>query len=89
MFDRLPEDEDFLDVYLGKGKTRAVRIIDYKLQEKLEAGDELSVMPARVAQEYADIEGAPIKVSLRNARVSCKCGQDDNTFNVYFKTGDL
>ncbi len=49
----------------------------------------MSVMPARVAQEYADIAGAPIKVSLRNARVSCKCGQDDNTFNVYFKTGDL
>lgn len=92
LFDRLPEDEDFLDVYLGKGKTRAVRIIDYKLQEKLEAGDELSVMPARVAQEYADIAGAPIKVSLSDKDAELFETSKKNTiekFRKNYKNGEF
>ena len=39
-------------------------------------------MPARVAQEYADIAGAPIKVSLRNANAVGVVGKDDELYTM-------
>lgn len=67
LFDRTPEDEDFLEVYLGTGRREAFKKIDYKEQEKLEIGDDLCQLPSKIADEYKYIENAPITISLKNA----------------------
>ena len=49
LFDRISTDEDFLEVYLGRGNVESLRQVDYKKQEKLEVGDDLSSLPEHVA----------------------------------------
>lgn len=67
IFDRIPQDDDYMNVLLGYGKREAKRLIDYKKQEKLEEGDELTLIPEQVASDFKYIEKAPITISLRNA----------------------
>ena len=67
LFDRISTDEDFLEVYLGRGNVESLRQVDYKKQEKLEVGDDLSSLPEHVAGEYMDIEKAPVVMSLKDA----------------------
>ena len=67
LFDRLPDDKDFLDVYLGVGRKKAVKKIEYKEQEKLETGDEIAQMPSKLAEEFKYIQDAPVTISLKGA----------------------
>ncbi len=67
LFDKTPEDDDFLEIYLGIGWRKSEKKIDYKEQEKLEVGDELSQMPSQVAREFKYIANAPITLSLKGA----------------------
>lgn len=65
LFDRLPGDDDFLKLYLGRGAIKANREIDYKKQETLEPGDELSVLPDEIKRENEMIPDCPITVDLK------------------------
>ena len=65
LFDRKRADEDFLEVYIGEGSRRSIREIDYKPQEKIEVGDELSQIPAQLKEEYAELQNAPVTVPLK------------------------
>jgi type VII secretion protein essC len=82
LFDRIPDDEDFLDVYLGVGTTRASRIIDYKLQEKLEVGDDLCSMPSELAAGYKDIKDAPVVIKLKSANAVGIVGEVNSRYNM-------
>lgn len=65
LFDRTPEDEDFLSVKLGNGAVEAKRQIKYKKQEKLEIDDELQVMPGQLCEKYKYIDNAPVVCSFK------------------------
>ena len=67
LFDRVPEDEDYLDVYLGVGTTEARQKVDYKAQERLEVGDDLCQIPGELSEAYQFLQEAPVVVSLRQA----------------------
>lgn len=67
LFDRTPEDEDFLDIYLGVGKREAERKIEYKEQEKLDTGDDLCQIPTQLSEEYKYIDNAPIYIKAKDA----------------------
>lgn len=67
LFDRSPQDEDFLCVRLGIGKTEAVRKIDYKLQERFVSNDELAYIPEELMRTYYYLEDSPIVLPLREA----------------------
>ena len=82
LFDRIPEDDDFLDVYLGIGTTKASRIIDYKLQEKLETGDDLCSMPTELAASCRDIPNAPVILGLKKANAVGIVGEEKNRYNM-------
>lgn len=60
LFDRTPEDEDFLCVRLGSGDVVAKREVDYKKQEKLEIEDDLQLLPEQICNEYKNVHNAPI-----------------------------
>lgn len=81
LFDRTPDDDDFLDIYLGTGKREAERKIEYKEQEKLDTGDDLCQIPTQLSEEYKYIENAPIYLKARSANaigiIGNKKQQDD------------
>ncbi|MGN0027795.1 MAG: type VII secretion protein EssC [Clostridium sp.] len=65
LFDRRPDDEDFLEVRLGTGSVEAVRKINYKKQERLEIEDELQELPERICAEHKMINEAPIVCNFK------------------------
>lgn len=77
LFDRIPEDEDFLDVYLGMGRMTARRKLDYKPKEQLEVGDELSRMPLELAEDFRYLEEAPVAIRLRDANAVGVVGNEE------------
>lgn len=62
LFDRIEDDPDFMHLRLGTGPVMSSQQVEYKEQETLEIGDELSLMPAAVANEFRDLPAAPIAV---------------------------
>lgn len=69
LFNRVPEDQDYLEVYLGIGEKKASRQIEYKKQEKFNGQDELTVVPENIATEYRNVKQVPITVDLKNNNV--------------------
>ena len=60
LFDRTPQDEDFLCVRLGSGPIESARQVNYKKQEKLEIEDDLSLLPEQTASFYKELQNAPV-----------------------------
>lgn len=60
LFDRVPEDEDYLCVRLGSGDVLSKREVDYKKQERLEIEDELQLLPEQICEEFKNVHDAPI-----------------------------
>lgn len=67
LFERLPEDKDFLYVFLGRGKVKAAREINYRKRERYDVEDELLELPEKIYRNFFYIEYAPITVNLRAA----------------------
>ncbi len=83
IFDRIPEDSDFLDICLGFGRRISCRQIDYKVQEKIEPGDELSQLPEEIHDKYEYIENAPIVVSLKMAGAVGVTGDAESRYQIF------
>lgn len=83
LFDRTPDDEDFLDVYLGRGKRLAKKKVDYKEQEALECGDELSQLPVELCERFEYIDNAPIVLSLKEANAIGVVGTDEKLYQMF------
>jgi S-DNA-T family DNA segregation ATPase FtsK/SpoIIIE len=89
-FDRIPSDDDFLDVFLGTGRKISGRQIDCKDQEQLEEGDELSQMPEEIRKKYMYIEGAPISLRLRDAGAVGIVGDEGGRYQFFkYMVADL
>lgn len=82
LFDRIKEDEDFLDIRLGTGILEAKRKIDLKVQEKLEAEDELSEIPEKISEEYRLIDRVPVICRLSEANGVGVVGSDENLYEM-------
>lgn len=65
LFDRVPEDEDFLYVYLGVGELEAAAKIEYKKQEKFDTEDGLARIPEALCKKYKYLSNAPIIADFR------------------------
>lgn len=82
LFDRMPDDEDFLCVRLGTGDVKAKREIDYKKQEKLEVEDDLQVIPENLSKEYEYIHDAPIVCNLKDSNAIGIIGNENLRFEL-------
>lgn len=80
LFNRKPNEEDFLDVRIGTGDYPAKRVIEYKKQEKFDAEDELTVIPQELAKTYEMIQEAPIVIKLAKA---CAVGVVGDSQQLY------
>lgn len=64
LYDRTPEDIDFMSVRIGKGNQIARKVISYKKQEAFATSDKLAGIPAGVSELYKFVNDAPITVQL-------------------------
>ena len=71
LFEREQDDEDFLKVYLGRGRVESSNQIEYTKQEFLDPDDPLAGISENVAQTYRYIDDAPI---VSDFKTSCGVG---------------
>ncbi len=86
LFDRRPEDEDFLCVNFGDGTVPARRKINYKKQERLEVEDELQLIPQQLDEEYKCIEQAPVTCDLKTLNAIGVTGGEAFRFDIFKNT---
>ena len=82
LFDRRPEDDDFLCVRIGTGKVRARRKINYKKQERLEIEDNLQEKPAQICEKYKFVENVPVICNLQKINALGIIGQEAYRYEV-------
>ena len=80
LFDRSPDDEDFLCVRLGLGSVKAAREIEYKKQERLEIEDDLQLVPERISKEFADLKNAPVVCRFKDSNAVGIIGKEQDRF---------
>lgn len=83
LFDRQPDDDDFLCVRLGTGNIVATREINYKKQERFSVEDELQLIPETIANEYKILETAPIVCDLKKSNSVCIIGSENDRFSLF------
>lgn len=83
LFNRSIDDEDFLDVNLGRGRVEASRKIDYKKQEKFASDDVLATIPEQIEQEYRYLSNAPIVLRLRECNAVGIVGAQENNYDLF------
>ena len=82
LFDRTPQDEDFLCVRLGSGPIESARQVNYKKQEKLEIEDDLSLLPEQTASFYKELQNAPVICDLKNVNEVGITGEEADRFEL-------
>ena len=82
LFDRLPEDEDFLCVRIGSGNVVSKREVNYKKQEKLEIEDELQLIPEQIYEQYKNVQEAPIVCDFKANNAIGVIGSIENRFEI-------
>ena len=82
LFDRQPEDDDFLTVRLGTGEVEAKREISYKKQERLELEDDLQLLPEQISDEFKNVQNAPIVCDLKAINALGVVGEENCRFNM-------
>lgn len=86
LFERSFSDMDFAELYLGTGARKSVRVIDYKEQEKVELADDLSELPAKLADDYGTIEKAPITLPLKSNNAVGVVGNAESCYSFLKNT---
>ena len=80
LFDRNPEDFDFLHTYLGVGDKPALRKVTCNTRETIDLGDELSLMPDQLCEEYRTITDVPVWTDLAKANVVGVIGGEQKNY---------
>lgn len=83
LFERTIGDVDFLSVYLGRGSVKAKRQIDYKQQDTLEVGDELTDMPERIHDQFEYLDGAPVIADMKEMNAVGIVGDEAALYGMF------
>jgi S-DNA-T family DNA segregation ATPase FtsK/SpoIIIE len=67
IYERSPEDNDFLHIRLGFGKIPAIRKPEFKNEEHIKIPNELAEIPEKIAKEFEKVDNQPITAHLREA----------------------
>lgn len=82
LFERTPEDEDYLCVRLGSGDVVSKREVNYKKQEKLEVDDELQRIPGEICEEFKYVHDSPIICNLKENNAIGVVGAKEHRFEI-------
>ncbi|MBE6817538.1 MAG: type VII secretion protein EssC [Ruminococcaceae bacterium] len=83
LFDRVPEDDDFLSIRLGTGAKEATKEVSYKKQEKLEVEDELQEMPEKISNDFKYLPDAPITVDMKELNAIGIIGRETCRYDLF------
>lgn len=83
LFDRQPDDEDYLVVRFGTGDVEAKREISYKKQERLEVEDELQELPEKLSNAYYYVHEAPIVCDFKCINAIGIVGDEASRFGMF------
>lgn len=64
IFEKNVKDDDFLRIYLGKGRIKANNLIEVQESEFIDYSDNISLLPKKIQEEYEYLEEAPITLDL-------------------------
>ena len=67
LFERSPEDADFLQIYLGRGRIESANPVSYNKPEFADKEDPLFDIPEKVTESYRYIEDAPVVSDFRSS----------------------
>lgn len=81
LFDRTPQDEDFLKIFIGRGNVVSKRQVDYKEKEAFETNDELMEVPLKFANDFKYIGNAPITLDFKNSNAIGILGESNDNYN--------
>lgn len=70
LFDRRPEDEDFLDIRFGYGRIRSSQPIHINKHEVFEQTDDLNNLPRKVLEKYVFTEDLPVYIQGTSANAT-------------------
>lgn len=70
LFDRRPEDEDFLDIRLGYGRIRSAQVVQHANHEVFEQTDDLNRLPKELYCKYEFSEDLPVYINGQHANAS-------------------
>lgn len=82
LFDRTPDDADYLCVRLGNGDVISKREVNYKKQEKLEIEDDLQQIPEQLCNEYKNVHNAPIVCDFKEINAMGVVGAPEFRFDL-------
>jgi len=85
LFERSPEEHDFLHVRVGLGRVPAKRQVAYSRTEQIKVDNELMEIPEQICNEYEEIDQAPVMIHLRESGNIGVVGNPDEQFE-FFKT---
>ena len=77
LFDRAPEDEDFLKLRVGTGSVEAIRKITYKPRESITVEDPMTEYPQKLYEEFKNIDDVPITLNLAQSNAIGVVGGDE------------
>lgn len=82
LFDRIYSDSDFLNIRVGTGTVKSVRVIDYKKQEKFGGGDKLTEIPHQISEKYKYIDNLPVTLCLKEQNAIGFVGKRNNLYGM-------
>ncbi len=83
LFDRTPEDDDFLSIRFGTGSKEATKEVSFKKQERLEVEDDLQEMPEKIYNDYKYLSNAPIEVNLKELNAIGIVGSETDRYELF------
>lgn len=82
LFDRAPDDADFLDICIGEALQPAQIEIQITKNDYKDTDDDLIDYPSRIAREYRDIDGLPVVCKLRTTNGVGIIGVDKSLYRM-------
>ena len=83
LFERSPEDSDFLHFRAGLGAVPALREVTCRKEEHIKVENELLSIPVQLCSEYALIQNTPVIIHLREAGSVGVIGSPDDQYEFF------
>lgn len=83
LFERSPENEDFLHIRVGSGSIKAKREVTYHQEEHIKVDNEFMMIPDQLCNEYAMLNNAPVHLHFRESGSVGIIGSADRQYEFF------
>lgn len=83
LFDRRPEDSDYLQICLGIGELPAKQKVTCHMPNKLELEDSIEMIPQKMVEVYENIENVPIVCPVQECNAIGIIGEQSRRYMIF------